>query len=250
MKKEKIIIAILSILLICSTLKPANASTNVKSKGVAMNVTKATINTDDVVALDAITKPINSTDTITWTSKNKNIATVNKYGVVTGIGLGKTTITAKTSSGKTAICKVNVVERISSEDVEEMIDITPCTPLEGLALGTKFRCMPASSFNTKLSNGDSAKITSFKATLSEINKFNANSSKEYYPFGVKVSISGSVDAKYAGKNISIYIKKVGESNSFYYLTKVKSDGSFSTSYTQNWCDVPLLYFTKIKVGSL
>ena len=53
-------------------------------------------------------KPKNSTDTIHWSSSNKKVATVDKYGKVTAKKKGTVKITAKTSSGKKATCKITV----------------------------------------------------------------------------------------------------------------------------------------------
>lgn len=46
--------------------------------------------------------------TPTFTSSNKKVAKVNKYGVVTAVGAGKCTITAKIKNGKKATCTVTV----------------------------------------------------------------------------------------------------------------------------------------------
>ena len=44
----------------------------------------------------------------TWTSSNKNIATVNSKGKITAKKAGTVTITVKTTNGKTAKCKITV----------------------------------------------------------------------------------------------------------------------------------------------
>ena len=56
--------------------------------------------------------PGNVTDnSVTWTSSNKNVATVSANGKVTAVGSGSATITCTTKlSGKTATCTVNVNE--------------------------------------------------------------------------------------------------------------------------------------------
>ncbi len=56
----------------------------------------------------------NSTNpTITWTSSNTNVATVNASGVVTGKALGRATITARTTNGYTASYEIVVIKPIT-----------------------------------------------------------------------------------------------------------------------------------------
>jgi uncharacterized repeat protein (TIGR02543 family) len=59
--------------------------------------------------LKATISPSNTTQskTMTWTSSNTKVATV-KNGKITAINGGTATITAKTSNGKKATCKVTV----------------------------------------------------------------------------------------------------------------------------------------------
>ena len=48
-------------------------------------------------------------ESISWSSSNKKIATIDKNGKVTGVSTGSANITAKTSSGKKAIFKITIV---------------------------------------------------------------------------------------------------------------------------------------------
>ena len=92
-----------------STEETTIPSTEITS--ISLNKTEATINYGAAVVLKATILPENATDkTITWTTANKRVATVADTGVVVGSGEGTTTITATTSNGKTATCKVTVVE--------------------------------------------------------------------------------------------------------------------------------------------
>ena len=64
--------------------------------------------------LIATIEPSNTTNkVITWTSSNSSVATVDKEGTVTAIADGETTITAKTTNGKTASCAVTVGRKTS-----------------------------------------------------------------------------------------------------------------------------------------
>ena len=61
-------------------------------------------------SLSAIIKPDDATDkTIKWESKNSNIATVTNEGLVSGVSLGETTITA-TCGNITAECKIKIID--------------------------------------------------------------------------------------------------------------------------------------------
>lgn len=63
------------------------------------------------VTLAATVSPENATDkTVTWTTDNDKIATVDKNGVLTGVVEGKVTVTATTTNGKTATATVYVTK--------------------------------------------------------------------------------------------------------------------------------------------
>ena len=121
-KTKKYLAVILLICVLCvSSVFSVDASPKIKSKSVSINVEKAAIGIGDIITLDAVMKPTNSTDTIKWSSSNTKVATVNKYGVVTAIGEGSATITAKTSSKKTAKCTVTVKKQLSEAEISDLI---------------------------------------------------------------------------------------------------------------------------------
>ena len=62
---------------------------------------------NQTVTLTATVSPANTTDTVTWSSNDSSVATVDAYGVVTGVSQGTATITAK-AGDKTASCTVTV----------------------------------------------------------------------------------------------------------------------------------------------
>lgn len=63
------------------------------------------------VTLAATVAPENVTDkTVTWTTDNDKIATVDKNGVLTGVAEGKVVVTATTANGKTATATVYVTK--------------------------------------------------------------------------------------------------------------------------------------------
>lgn len=72
--------------------------------------------------LTAAPEPENAEFTLTWTSSDKTIATVDDQGLVTGIAQGECTITATSNNGIKASCKITVVDMpdYSIDDVKKM----------------------------------------------------------------------------------------------------------------------------------
>ena len=116
------VIALIAVALSAAGLTGVNAKTSVKSKSVDINATAVTLSVGDIATLTAVMKPTNSTDKLTWSSSDKAVATVNKYGTVTAIATGKATITVKTSSKKTAKCSVTVKQTLSSDEAKTLIE--------------------------------------------------------------------------------------------------------------------------------
>jgi len=70
-------------------------------------------------------EPSNATDkTVKWTVEDKTIATVSDGGLVTGVKVGSTkvTATAKDGSGKSATCVVTVTEEGNYKDTDQLYD--------------------------------------------------------------------------------------------------------------------------------
>lgn len=80
----------------------------VVANSIKLNKAKATINVKASVTLKATINPTNAVGKVTWSTSNKKIATVSSNGVVKGVKAGTVTITAQTSNGKKATCKVTV----------------------------------------------------------------------------------------------------------------------------------------------
>jgi uncharacterized protein YjdB len=81
---------------------------------VTLDKTEASVEVDGTVTLAATVSPENATDkTVTWSSSDKNIATV-KDGKVMGVKAGTVTITAK-AGDKTATCLMTVTEKAPEE---------------------------------------------------------------------------------------------------------------------------------------
>lgn len=86
--------------------------------GVKLDKTAVTIGLGETVQLTATTEPEDADDGITWTSDNEKKATVSKYGEVTAVALGKTTIHAKTY-GEGDASEVEDGVKTQADDKEE-----------------------------------------------------------------------------------------------------------------------------------
>ncbi len=77
-------------------------------KSLTLNKQKIDLKKGQKFTLKAAKKPITATDRIAWTSSNPKVASVNAKGVVKALKKGKATITATSSNGKKAACRITV----------------------------------------------------------------------------------------------------------------------------------------------
>ena len=79
-------------------------------ESITLDITSAILNTGETLTLIATVKPDNATNkTVTWSSSNSSVATVDANGKVTAVAQGTVTITAK-AGDKTATCTVTVMK--------------------------------------------------------------------------------------------------------------------------------------------
>ncbi|MDE6548875.1 MAG: leucine-rich repeat protein, partial [Muribaculaceae bacterium] len=143
----------------------------IDATGLTLSQSTAELKAGETVTLEATVIPENTTDnTVTWTSDNVSVATVDSNGKVTAISIGEATITA-TCGNVTATCKVTVVP----------------TPVESITLS-----------NTSLSlvEGNAATLTATVAPADATDKTVTWSSSD--PSVATVSANGEVTAVKAG----------------------------------------------------
>ena len=100
------------------TPKPSpEQPTTVQVTNITLNKTTLILNIGNTETLTTNITPSNATNkTITWKSRNTNVATVSN-GVITAKGAGTATIIATTSNGKTAQCTVEVKQQVVGVEV-------------------------------------------------------------------------------------------------------------------------------------
>lgn len=86
-----------------------NVNVVVPASGVTLDQTSLNMTKTQEVTLVATVNPGNASNkTVSWTSSNTAVATVDANGKVKAVGGGEATITATTHNGKTATCAVTV----------------------------------------------------------------------------------------------------------------------------------------------
>ena len=89
----------------------------VPATGVTLDKTSETLNVGGEVNLTATVAPADTTDTLTWTTSNADVATV-AGGKVTAVGVGTATITA-TAGDKSATCTITVAVAVSKVELDK-----------------------------------------------------------------------------------------------------------------------------------
>lgn len=93
---------------------------DVHPTSVSVSPTTTSIDAGSTVQLTETVLPSNATNkSVTWSSSNTSVATVNSSGLVTGISAGNATITVTTVDGsKTATCAVTVTPVVLTDYVQ------------------------------------------------------------------------------------------------------------------------------------
>lgn len=94
------------------TITVTPAASTIPVTGVSLNKQATSIQEGSTEQLTATVAPSNATDqSVSWTSSNTSVATVNSSGLVTAVSAGSATITVTTTDGsKTATCAVTVTQ--------------------------------------------------------------------------------------------------------------------------------------------
>lgn len=107
---------------ICKLVVPVVAAT-----GIAFELAEPALSPGRTVELKVNFLPEYTTDkSLKWSSSDESIATISSEGVITGIKLGETNITAETTNGKKAVCKLTVkIDKavIDKEKADELTNI-------------------------------------------------------------------------------------------------------------------------------
>ena len=114
--KKTLLFAFLSMMTILVGLASCSGDDDVAVTGIKLDRTEITLLKGESCLLRAIISPENATNTtVTWSSSNPSVATVDGTGKVTAIEGGTTTVTVTTTDGKiSATCAVVVTVSVQS----------------------------------------------------------------------------------------------------------------------------------------
>lgn len=179
--------------------------------------------------------PSNATTTIKWKSSDKSIVTVNSKGEVTPVAIGKATITATTSNGKTASTLVYVKKLYPSKI---SLNKSSATIPTGRAVTLKVNYTPAkgyirnSTITWKSSNpkvatvNSSGKVKALKTGTTTITATTANGKTSTCKVTVKATL---LTTRYGANGFKGYYYVNGRRYSLY------GDYGLGTWYTQKGC---------------
>ena len=109
----------------CSVIVTAAELPKVDVDGVTLNKTELQLTEGEYLALVATVTPKDATNkSISWSSDNEDVATVDDDGKITAVSAGTATITVTTEDGEfTANCEVTVVEETSETVSVESVSL-------------------------------------------------------------------------------------------------------------------------------
>ena len=149
----------------CMAAYPDNGGVHIDPTGITLNKSTASVEAGKTTQLTATLQPSGATGTVTWTSSNSSVASVNSSGKVTGVAEGSATITA-TCGSYHASCTVTVTaptpinygtlqNPISVADAKAIIDETSPTAEKMYVKGI----VTSATYNTQYSNFDDVYLT-------------------------------------------------------------------------------------------
>lgn len=96
----------------------------VPATAITLNRSSYTFENTNPIVLVATLTPADSTDTVTWSSSDTNVATVTSSGVVTPVSDGVCTITATAVNGNvSATCSLTVPEDLYADGIRVNLDL-------------------------------------------------------------------------------------------------------------------------------
>lgn len=222
--------------------KTINKSSNITNKeivvdSIKLSATSLSIEKGKTQNLSVTITPSNATNkNITWSSSNTSVATISG-GKITAIKAGNATITAKTSNGKTATCKVTVTDNYVAVTGGHWVISNPVTIYIGnsLCLKDKFSISPSNatdkSINWKIDNSSIASINTTTGTIKGL-KVGNTIVRGTLSNGKEIALTVLVRNNPANYAINITRTSYGHAGatSYIYFINVTKNGTNTTNF--------------------
>lgn len=146
---------------------PSNIEITSQQEVLTMDKKEGTINihgNNKTLQLNATYAGGSNTDPIVWSSSAENVATVDQNGLVTGVAVGETTITAKKSETLSVQAKITVVDEnitkvtISASDLTETVAGAVNQEVKGIKIEISTGLVNVA--NIRVYKGQTLKLTS------------------------------------------------------------------------------------------
>ena len=198
------------------TVKTSNNKTStctitvkdIEATGVTVTPTTATLEVGKTQTVTAKVAPDKADQSVTWTSSNSSVATVDAKGVITAKAIGTATITAKTTNGKTATVAVTV-KAVEATSVTITASANSCSVGDTITLTAKVSPEKASqsvtwtSSNTSVATVSSSGVVTAKAVgTTTITAKTANSKTATYSITVNPVTATSVTLSETSKELA------------------------------------------------
>ena len=171
---------------------------------IVLNQQSLTLGEGDSFALKATLTPKDASDkTITWSSSDESVASVDQGGVISAIRQGTATITAK-AGDKEATCVVTVIKRVSSISLDKMsltllVGNTDTLTPTVLPEDATDKTVTWASYNTSVATVDNGVVKGIGIGATTIKAFAGNASVSC-PVWVLLDSATGVYARFTGGN--------------------------------------------------
>lgn len=160
---------------------------------ISLNKTEAKLKATETVQLVATVLPETTTDkSVAWSTSNPAVATVSVNGLVTALAAGEATVTATTTNGLTATCRITVIARETPQiSVKRSDELVVLIDGERTTLWVEPTGGNANGWSYKWTLGGSAVGTSRELTVTGHSN-GADASSVDYAVNVSNTMDGAV----------------------------------------------------------
>ena len=181
---------------------------------ISLDKSSATLTEGETTTIVATVLPENTTDSksVSWSSSNSEVATVDANGTVTAKRAGTAIITATSTNGKTAGCTVTVSKK-EIPIIEISLDKSSATLTEGETTTIVATVLPE--------NTTDSKSVSWSSSNSEVATVDANGTVTAKRAGTAIITATSTNGKTAGCTVTVSKKEIP-------ITEISLDKSSAT----------------------